>query len=147
MSKKQFGFTRGRSTVDAGVELVEKFFEAWEDSRNTIGVFCDFSQTFDCVNHEILIRKLHHYGVTGRALDLLALYFTNRVQKIDNMRSSGSGVCMGVPQGSILGLTLDNKLQWGPHICELAKRFSSAAFAIKKKPAKCESDSRTEGSV
>ncbi|GBP95459.1 hypothetical protein EVAR_50231_1 [Eumeta japonica] len=30
------------------------------------------------------------------------------------------------------GLTLDNKLQWSPHIGELAKRLISAAFAIKK---------------
>ncbi|GBP00810.1 hypothetical protein EVAR_67855_1 [Eumeta japonica] len=73
----KFGFTRGRSTIDAGVELVEKIFEAWEDSRNAIGVFCDLSKAFDCVNHETLIRKLHHYGVTGRALDLLASYLTN----------------------------------------------------------------------
>ncbi|GBP55986.1 hypothetical protein EVAR_97407_1 [Eumeta japonica] len=31
-----------------------------------------------------------------------------------------------------LGLTLGKKLQWGPHIDALAKRLSSAAFAIKK---------------
>ncbi|GBP91399.1 hypothetical protein EVAR_67288_1 [Eumeta japonica] len=38
---------------------------------------------FDCVNHETLILKLHHYGVTSRALDLLASYLTNRIQKVD----------------------------------------------------------------
>ncbi|GBP78675.1 hypothetical protein EVAR_45564_1 [Eumeta japonica] len=88
MSKKQLGFTRGRSTIDAGVELVKKIFEAWEDLRNAIGVFYDFSKVFDCVNHETLIRKLHHYGVTGRALDLLASYLINRVQKV------GMEMCM-----------------------------------------------------
>ena len=31
-----------------------------------------------------------------------------------------------------LGITLDNKLQWGPHIDKLAKRLSSAAYAVKK---------------
>ncbi|GBP68308.1 hypothetical protein EVAR_4907_1 [Eumeta japonica] len=149
-----------------------------------LGVFCDLSKAFGCVNHETLIRKLHHYGVTGRALNLLASYLTNRIQKVDvnNMSSSGSVVCMEVPQGSslddtslsfkvkrhpldyddvnnaisktekwltlnnlpnvknesgsalirnkelelvdttvFLGLTLNNKLQWGPHIGELAK--------------------------
>ncbi|GBP11876.1 Probable RNA-directed DNA polymerase from transposon BS [Eumeta japonica] len=106
MSKKQFGFTRGRSTINAGVELIGKFFEAWEDSRNAIGVFYDVSKTFVCVNHETLIKELHHYGVMGRALDLRALYLTNRVQKVDvnNMRSSRSVVRMGVPQRSILEL-------------------------------------------
>ncbi|GBP61218.1 hypothetical protein EVAR_37484_1 [Eumeta japonica] len=64
------------STIDADVELVEKMFEAYEDSQNAIGVFWNLSKAFDCVNHETLIRKLHHYRVTGRALDLLASYLT-----------------------------------------------------------------------
>ncbi|GBP36130.1 Probable RNA-directed DNA polymerase from transposon BS [Eumeta japonica] len=234
MSNKQFGFTRGRSTIDAGVELVQHIFGAWEDSRDAISIFCDLSKAFDCVHHETLIGKLRHYGVTGRALDLLKSYLSNRVQRVDvnNTRSSGSIVHMGVPQGSILGpfllvyindlpslvkdaheivlfaddtsllfkvkrqqptyddvnnaiskvekwftannlllnemktkcirfslpnvrhgsgtisvrnkelefvnstvflgITLDDRLQWGPHISKLAKRLSSAAYAVKK---------------
>ncbi|CAK1591484.1 unnamed protein product [Parnassius mnemosyne] len=31
-----------------------------------------------------------------------------------------------------LGITLDAKLQWSPHISKLASRFSSAAYAVKK---------------
>ncbi|GBP58571.1 Probable RNA-directed DNA polymerase from transposon BS [Eumeta japonica] len=31
-----------------------------------------------------------------------------------------------------LGITLDNRLQWGPHISKLARKFSSAAYAVKK---------------
>ncbi|GBO98916.1 hypothetical protein EVAR_323_1 [Eumeta japonica] len=41
------------------------------------------SQGFDCVHHETLIGKLRHYGVTGRALDLLKSYLSNRVQRVD----------------------------------------------------------------
>ncbi|GBP80506.1 Probable RNA-directed DNA polymerase from transposon BS [Eumeta japonica] len=83
MSNKQFGFTRGRSTIDAGVELVQHIFGAWEDSRDAISIFCDLSKTFDCVHHETLIGKLRHYGITDRALDLLQLYLSNRVQRVD----------------------------------------------------------------
>ncbi|GBP59811.1 hypothetical protein EVAR_30080_1 [Eumeta japonica] len=62
-------------------------------------------KALDCVNHETLIRKLHHYGVTSRALDLLASYLTNTVKVDDNdMRPSGYVVRMGVPQGSIIVL-------------------------------------------
>ncbi|GBP27987.1 Probable RNA-directed DNA polymerase from transposon BS [Eumeta japonica] len=105
MSNKQFGFTRGRSTIDAGVELVQHIFGAWEDSRDAISIFCDLSKAFDCVHHETLIGKLRHYGVTGRAFDLLKSYLNNRVQRVDvnGKKSSGSIVHMGVPQGSILG--------------------------------------------
>ena len=31
-----------------------------------------------------------------------------------------------------LGITIDSKLQWGPHIVGLANRLSSAAFPVKK---------------
>ncbi|GBP43500.1 hypothetical protein EVAR_30457_1 [Eumeta japonica] len=43
--------------------------------------------------------------LVSRALDLLASYLTNRIQKInvDNMRSSGSVARIGVLQGSIFG--------------------------------------------
>ncbi|GBP95395.1 RNA-directed DNA polymerase from mobile element jockey [Eumeta japonica] len=80
-------------------------FDAWEDSRDAIGVFCDLSKAFDCVHHDTLIRKLHHYGVTGRSLGLLESYLSDRIQRVDinGERSSGSAVNMGVPQGSVLG--------------------------------------------
>lgn len=105
MSKKQFGFTRERSTTDAGIYLINTIFDAWEESRDAVGVFCDLSKAFDCVRHDILIRKLQHYGIAGLALDLLKSYLCGRVQKVDvnGTRSSGSVVNMGVPQGSILG--------------------------------------------
>ncbi|GBP49573.1 hypothetical protein EVAR_97869_1 [Eumeta japonica] len=43
LQKIQFGFTRTRSTIDAGVELIQQIFGAWEDSRDVVGVFCDLS--------------------------------------------------------------------------------------------------------
>lgn len=101
----QFGFTKGRSTADAGVELIDNIFDAWEDAMDAIGVFCDLSKAFDCVHHDTLVRKLRHYGVKDQALGLLESYLTDRVQMVDvnGKRSPGSSISMGVPQGSILG--------------------------------------------
>lgn len=101
----QYGFTKGRSTSDAGTALLGHVFDAWERSQSAIGVFCDLSKAFDCVDHSTLIKKLEFYGVRDKALDLLSSYLSNRIQKvfIDGITSSGSSVKMGVPQGSILG--------------------------------------------
>lgn len=101
----QFGFTKGRSTADAGTMLLEHIFEAWENSQDAIGVFCDLSKAFDCVRHDTLISKLKHYGIQNQAINLVNSYLSNRVQKVDvgGERSSGSTIVMGVPQGSILG--------------------------------------------
>ncbi|GBP59081.1 Probable RNA-directed DNA polymerase from transposon BS [Eumeta japonica] len=117
MLNKQFGFTRGHSTIDAGVELVQHVFGAWEDSRDAISIFCDLSKAFDCVHHETLIGKLRHYGVTGRALDLLKSYLSNRVQRVDvNVRNKELEF---VNSTVFLGITLDDRLQWGPHINQI----------------------------
>ncbi|GBP83119.1 hypothetical protein EVAR_90274_1 [Eumeta japonica] len=83
MNVKKFGFTKGRSTTETGAELIQQIFGAWEDSRDVIGVFCDLCKAFDCGYHDTLIRKLHHYGVTGRSLRLLESYPTDRIQRVD----------------------------------------------------------------
>ena len=105
LHNQQFGFTKGRSTTDAGVALIKHIFSAWEDSCDAIGVFCDLSKAFDCVHHDTLLLKLKHYGIKNNALKLLKSYLDNRIQKIhiNGTKSQGSLVKIGVPQGSILG--------------------------------------------
>ena len=101
----QFGFTKGRSTTDAGVNLIRYIYKAWEDSQDAIGIFCDLSKAFDCVDHQTLVSKLNHYGIKDKALCLISSYLNNRTQRvaINSTTSSGCPVSMGVPQGSILG--------------------------------------------
>lgn len=103
--REQYGFTKGRSTTDAGTALLKHIFEAWENSQNALGIFCDLSKAFDCVDHQTLINKLQHYGIHDTALKLVKSYLNSRIQRVDvnGKLSSGSAAAMGVPQGSILG--------------------------------------------
>jgi len=72
------------------------------------GIFCDLS---NCVNHEILLAKLRHYGIRGVVLNWFKSYITNRKQKVkitsENCKQDSScrweTIKNGVPQGSILG--------------------------------------------
>jgi hypothetical protein len=75
------------------------------------GIFCDLKKAFDCVNHEILLTKLHFYGIRGVVEDWFKSYLTNRRHKVEIKSPSATQNCFsdwgtlkhGVPQGSILG--------------------------------------------
>jgi hypothetical protein len=62
---EQYGFRRGLSTINATHKLTEVILNAWNNNRYVAGAFCDPTKAFDCVNHELLIKKLQFYGVKG----------------------------------------------------------------------------------
>ena len=47
------------------------------------GIFCDLAKVFDCVNHELLLFKLNHYGIQGEILDWFKSYLYNRKQRVE----------------------------------------------------------------
>ena len=57
------------------------------------------------MNHQILIQKLHHYGIRGLPLKWFESYLSNRKQcvSIGDTTSDTKTIKCGVPQGSILG--------------------------------------------
>jgi len=85
--------------------LYEKLLYNLDQGLNSCAIFLDLAKAFDSVNHEILLRKLNHYGVRGKALELFRSYLSGRSQflKLDNVKSSLINIEFGVPQGSILG--------------------------------------------
>ena len=88
--KHQFGFRERHSTQQAIITLVEKITGAWDSDDMVIVVFLDLKKAFDTVPHDILLKKLHAYGIRGNALKLLKSYLTDRNQYViyDGLRSA-----------------------------------------------------------
>lgn len=102
---KQFGFRNNHSTVDAILSIIDKIQTATDTKHLSCGIFLDFSKAFDTVNHDILIKKLEHYGIRGVAKSWFTSYLNNRQQTvtINNTTSDPMAITCGIPQGSVLG--------------------------------------------
>jgi len=68
-------------------------------------VCLDLKKAFDTVDHDILLGKLHYYGICWTSHKWFASYLDNRTQicHLNSQRSTPKGLRCGVPQGTILG--------------------------------------------
>ena len=105
LTNSQFGFRKNHSTIHALLNFVDKVAHAIDDYSHMIGIFLDFSKAFDTINHKILLYKLSHYGIRGKALEWFRNYLKNRKQyvSLNQNNSSLKEIENGVPQGSLLG--------------------------------------------
>ena len=103
-------FRKRYSCQSVLLKAVDDWKYALDQNLKTGVVFMDLSKAFDCLPHNLLIAKVHAYGVDWSACELLADYLSHRLQrvKIETARSSWAELSKGVPQGSILGPLLFN---------------------------------------
>ena len=68
-------------------------------------IFIDLKKAFDTVNHNILLKKLYHYGVQDLDVKWFESYLSSRKKftRIDGVDFSIQNISIGVPQGSCLG--------------------------------------------
>jgi len=113
LATDQYGFRKGLSTEHATFSLTDNILMAWNKKIHIGGIFCDLTNAFDCVNHDVLTAKLEHYGIQESTLNWFKYYLSNRrqrtklsINKDQIYYSTWEIVKQGVTQGSVLGLLL-----------------------------------------
>ena len=101
----QSGFLPGSSTITQLTEIYDQFCKAVNNGKEIRVVFLDISKAFDRVWHKGLLHKLKKCGITGRLLEWLKDYLTDRQQRVivNGQFSDWGKLSAGVPQGSVLG--------------------------------------------
>ena len=98
------GYRRDLTTQLALLSLIEKWKVVLDNKGFGEAVLMDLSKAFDTINHDLLISKLHVYGLDKSSLKLLFSYLNNRGHrtKINQNFSSWEEFLQRVPQGSVL---------------------------------------------
>ena len=105
LDNAQHGFRKKRSTTSQLVITINDFASTLRDQKQTDAILLDFSKAFDKVDHEGLLLKLHHLGISGPLLNWARSFLVGREQRgvVEGMESAPSKVLSGVPQGTVLG--------------------------------------------
>ena len=107
VNKNQFAYQKRLGTVDALVYNLDKWTQML-DCKNTVAVnvvFKDFSKAFNCMQPEVLLKRLQDLNVTNNMIRLCNSFLSERKQRvrISDKTSDYLPVDVGVPQGTISG--------------------------------------------
>jgi hypothetical protein len=100
-----------KSTTDMATHALLNSIQLSLDRKRLVGgIFCDLQKAFDCVNHNILFKKMKYYGITSTAHKIMQSHLDNRYQRtvtknknLNKLSSSWGITKHGVPQGLVLG--------------------------------------------
>ena len=103
-------YRRGYNCQHVILRLTEYWRQALDDGCLVGTVAMDLSKAFDRMPHGLLIAKLHAYGLSMNACQLIVSYLKDRRQRVKVMGECNdwATVNRGVPQGSVMGPLLFN---------------------------------------
>ena len=112
-------YRKGQYTETAMLRVWSDFLAAADRRHVSLLGLLDLSAAFDCVDHTILLQRLHSvFGLTDVVLQWIESFLSDRTQQVafNGQLSATQPVLFGVPQGSVLG-----SLMYVLNTAELAK--------------------------
>ena len=108
LTSTQSGFRKARSTIDHLVRLETFIREGFIKGEHVVALFFDLEKAYDTTWKYGIMRDLHKMGLRGRLPLFIDKFLTDRTfrVRIGTSYSDTYDQEMGVPQGSILSVTL-----------------------------------------
>ena len=108
LSNFQSGYRKGRSTLDHLVSLESYIRNSFVEGKHVVSVFFDLEKAYDLTWRFGVMKDLHDMGFRGKLPLFIQNFLSDRKFKVrvGNNYSSLQDQEMGVPQGSILSVTL-----------------------------------------
>jgi flagellin-specific chaperone FliS len=94
LAPEEFGFRKGSHIEKAIFTLTDNILTSLNQEK-VGGIFCDLTEAFDYVNHDILLAKLCYYGIHGMNAKWFKTYITNRKQKVQITSQNHRGDFLG----------------------------------------------------
>ena len=105
LSPCQCGVRKQHPTKFAALSLADTIRRNIDQGQMTGAVFINFRKAFDIVNHSQLLKNIYALGIVDQEYDCFTIYLSNRTQVVRFQGSfwDSESICVGVPQGSIIG--------------------------------------------
>ena len=105
LSPTQHGFVEQRSTITNLAHFSQYTAEALDILGQVDTIYIDFSKAFDQINHDLILSKLHLFGLGESLCTFLKSFLVGRSQSVylNGFQSFQYEITSGVPQGSNLG--------------------------------------------
>ena len=82
LSHHQFGFRRGRSTVEQLLLVYEEIYRLVDSGKTVDLILFDYSKAFDKVCHKMLLDKPKSIGIDGKLLKWIASFLEGREMQV-----------------------------------------------------------------
>ena len=72
-----------QTTIDAIANFLQELLKSYEKKEHALTTFLDLSKALDTIDINILITKIEHYGIRGRALGWFKNYSSNKCHYVN----------------------------------------------------------------